>query len=361
MSAGTPAIRDACAARMAAYDEVSATGFARQFRVTGPIAADSYGRRKLDEFLNRRVICDTDGALGKEPPREVESGALGTRGNPEIVPLPRHPFVWVVDLSTHERLFASTDSLTPYAYDAGLRDKLILPPSHAEMLDVLTTDIEALTQDIVEGKAAGNIILAKGLPGTGKTLTAELYAEIMGRPLLRVHAGTLGTSASKIEGSLKQLFQQVTRWGSAILIDEADVFVMRRGDNIEQSAITAEFLRALEYYPGLIFMTTNRPDDIDEAVLSRCVAIFHFKAPTRAGAVRIWETMAGNFGVDLAPALIEELVTTYPQATGRDIKLMLRTAIRYADAKRMPLNAQVMKRVAMTRGMIADDTYEAAA
>src|SRR5690606_29299054 len=100
------------------------------------------------------------------------------------------------DLSLHESVLISTEAIEDYVYDPSIRSKLVLPESHADMLDVLTSDIDALTDDVIEGKSAGNIILAKGPAGTGKTLTAEVYAELMERPLFRVHAGSLGVTPS---------------------------------------------------------------------------------------------------------------------------------------------------------------------
>ena len=38
--------------------------------------------------------------------------------------------------------------------------------------------------------------------------------------------------------------------GLCAVTDEADVFVVRRGGNLEQNAIVAVFLRTLEYFDG---------------------------------------------------------------------------------------------------------------
>ena len=57
------------------------------------------------------------------------------------------------------------------------------------------------------------------------------------------------------------------------LLDEADVFVLERGLDLVQNAIVAEFLRTLEYFDGLLFLTTNRMNGVDEAILARCAAV----------------------------------------------------------------------------------------
>ena len=49
----------------------------------------------------------------------------------------------------------------------------------------------------------------------------------------------LGTTAEEIEKNLKMVFDRATRWDCVLLLDEADVFVVKRGDSIEQNAIVA--------------------------------------------------------------------------------------------------------------------------
>src|SRR3546814_11971372 len=93
------------------------------------------------------------------------------------------------DLS-HEFYWVHSDYMTPYAFDKSLRDKLVLPQSHRDLLDILTQDLGAFTGDVIEGKSAGNTILCKGIPGVGKTLTDEVYAELIESALYSVHSGT---------------------------------------------------------------------------------------------------------------------------------------------------------------------------
>ena len=59
------------------------------------------------------------------------------------------------------------------------------------------------TGDIIEGKSAGNVILARGRPGVGKTLTAEVYAEVIGKPLYSIHTGSLGITAELVRQNLE--------------------------------------------------------------------------------------------------------------------------------------------------------------
>jgi len=114
----------------------------------------------------------------------------------------------------------------------------------------------------------------------GKTLTAEVYAEIIRRPLYRVHSGQLGLNVAQMEQVLKDVLTRAQRWGAVMLIDEADVYIKRRNDDMAMNAVVGVFLRVLEYFNGLLFLTTNRIDDIDEAIVSRCIALIKYSMPS---------------------------------------------------------------------------------
>lgn len=126
------------------------------------------------------------------------------------------------------------------------------------------------TLSIVKGKGRGLIILLHGVPGVGKTSTAETIAETTGRPLLPVTCGDIGENASDVEKNLEQIFTTSHRWGCVLLLDEAEVFLTKRNlQDLTRNAMVSIFLRALEFYSGILFLTTNRVGTIDEAFKSR--------------------------------------------------------------------------------------------
>ena len=136
-----------------------------------------------------------------------------------------------------------------------------------------------------------------------------------------------------------------------LLLDEADVFVVQRGANIEQNAIVAEFLRALEYFDGLLFMTTNRPDDIDDAIISRCAAIINYATPCNTDAATIWRVMANQYEIKLDDSLINDLVNLFPSIAPRDIKMLLRLALRIAKSRSEELSVDIFRQCAMFRAI----------
>ncbi|ORY06775.1 hypothetical protein BCR34DRAFT_632080 [Clohesyomyces aquaticus] len=113
--------------------------------------------------------------------------------------------------------------------------------------------------DIIEGKGQGIIIFFHGELGVGKTLTAESVAEEMKRPPYAMSAGELGSKASEVEKSLEGVLEISTKWGAFLLVDECDVFLEQRTTrDIERNKLVAVFLRLLEYFKGVVFLTTNR-------------------------------------------------------------------------------------------------------
>lgn len=334
------------------FRQVLTTGFAQVYRYTGQPTPQSYSD-KVTYRNDVKVVHDVH-------PSEIRSvltewaGILLEDGEQVLCPLPLHFDLRVFDLTTHQFYIVSGLDLKPHDYDKSLRDKLVLPADQRELLDILTTDIETFTADIVEGKSAGNVILSKGVPGVGKTLTAEVYAELMEKPLYSIHSGSLGITAESVRKSLEEIFTRAARWDAVLLLDEADVFVIERGSDLTQNAIVAEFLRTMEYFDGLLFMTTNRASHIDEAIISRCAAIIDYRIPTRGDAIKIWHVLATNSGVDLDSDLVQDLWEGFQTIAPRDVKMLLRLALRVAANRDEPLSVDLFRRCAMFRGLHYD-------
>jgi AAA+ superfamily predicted ATPase len=252
-------------------------------------------------------------------------------------------------------VWVHVDDLQPYVYQPELKTKLVLPPEQTDLIDILTAEMDLLMDDIVAGKSGGTTVLCAGPPGVGKTLTAEVYAEIVGRPLYRVHSGQLGLNVASMETALKEALTRAQRWGAVMLIDEADVYIKRRDDNITMNAVVGVFLRVLEYFNGLLFLTTNRIDDIDEAIVSRCIALIRYQAPDAAARERIWRVMAAQFGLALGDAEFEHLASRFASASGRDIKGLAKLVAKYCHHKQTPPSPAVFERCAVFRGLDGKD------
>jgi SpoVK/Ycf46/Vps4 family AAA+-type ATPase len=254
-------------------------------------------------------------------------------------------------LELHHYVWVHVDDMAPYAYRPDLKQKLVLPEEQTDLIDILTAEMDVLMDDIVAGKSGGTTVLCAGPPGVGKTLTAEVYSEIIQRPLYRVHSGQLGLSVAAMEAALKDALTRAQRWGAVMLIDEADVYIKRRDDDMTMNAVVGVFLRVLEYFNGLLFLTTNRIDDIDEAIVSRCIALIKYSPPDASARRRIWSVMTEQFGLVAPPALIDTLVEAFPTASGRDIKGLAKLVAKYCAYKQVALSLEVFRRCAMFRGI----------
>lgn len=137
----------------------------------------------------------------------------------------------------------------------------------------LSRDDGLEVDDIIARKGKGLVILLYGPPGVGKTSTAETVAIAARKPLFSISVADVGTKAKHVEANLAKIFALATSWQAVLLIDEADVFLESRGkgiaSNTERNALVSVFLRVLEYYQGIMMLTTNQIAQFDVAVQSR--------------------------------------------------------------------------------------------
>ncbi|MDD4912620.1 MAG: AAA family ATPase [Sideroxydans sp.] len=268
-----------------------------------------------------------------------------------FVQLPVHFYILMFHLELHHYLWVHVNDIAPYAYQPELKNKLILPEEQTDLIDILTAEMDVLMDDIIEGKSGGTTVLCAGPAGVGKTLTAEVYAEIIRRPLYRVHSGQLGLNVAAMETALKEVLTRAQRWGAVMLIDEADVYIRRRDDNIATNAVVGVFLRVLEYFNGLLFLTTNRVDDIDEAIVSRCIALIKYHHPEAEARRRIWRVMTEQFQLAVDDDLLFRLADLFPAASGRDIKGLTKLVAKYCHQKQLPPDLDAFKRCSVFRGL----------
>lgn len=202
--------------------------------------------------------------------------------------------------------------------------------------------------DIIAGKGLGLVFLLQGDPGLGKTLTAESVAEQASEPLYAVTSGELGTTVNEMESALKKAFRIAKTWDAILLLDEADVFLSKRSvDNLEKNAFVSVFLRLMEYYQGIMFLTTNRAEDFDPAFMSRIHLILDYHPLTPERRVKIWRNLSAKMAKDetLDEGGLQQLATDY-DINGREIKNLLRTAWCLAKDNRRPLTMADIRAVA---------------
>ncbi|KAK5652105.1 hypothetical protein OQA88_10883 [Cercophora sp. LCS_1] len=205
--------------------------------------------------------------------------------------------------------------------------------------------------DVIQGKGKGLVAVLHGPPGTGKTLTAEGISELLKCPLYMVSAGELGTDSRYLEAELQKILDICHAWGAILLLDEADVFLEKRNmHDIHRNALVSIFLRQLEYFQGILFLTTNRVETFDDAFQSRIhIALRYDSLDLRAKKaifkifierVRVLEKM------DTTPFTEEDFtILARHELNGRQIKNTVRTAQALAVNKGEPLSMSHIRQV----------------
>ena len=173
-------------------------------------------------------------------------------------------------------------------------DSLVLPENQKSIVKALVSshtfnDAQSI-DDVIQGKGKGLVSVLHGPPGTGKTLTAEGIAELLKRPLYMVSVGELGMDSRTLETELNKILDIAHSWGAVLLLDEADIFLEKRTiQDIHRNALVSIFLRLLEYFQGILFLTTNRVETFDDAFQSRIHVALRYGDLTPKAKRSVWK------------------------------------------------------------------------
>ncbi|CAN9079562.1 unnamed protein product [Alternaria sp. RS040] len=183
------------------------------------------------------------------------------------------------------------DQITDINWNKQAFKDLVAEPETKELVQALVMkQINARrSTDFVAGKGNGLIMLLHGAPGTGKTFTAEGVAEFAEKPLLRITCGDIGTEPEVVDQRLRATLRLGKLWDCVVLLDEADVFLEERDmKDLKRNALVSVFLRALEYYDGILILTSNRVGTFDEAFKSRIQLALHYDNLGIVQRKKIW-------------------------------------------------------------------------
>ncbi|OOF97995.1 hypothetical protein ASPCADRAFT_3058 [Aspergillus carbonarius ITEM 5010] len=185
------------------------------------------------------------------------------------------------------------DNISPIRWSENAFPRLVLPNEYKEIIRAFVQEQLARDDkfdDIVYGKGLGFILLLAGEPGVGKTLTAESVAEEMRQPLYLMSASELGETAPEVEESLEQVLELTSKWNAILLLDECDMFLEARSTaDLRRNRLVSVFLRQLEYYRGMMFLTSNRVSDFDPAFESRIHLTIHYPALDVGSRLHVWK------------------------------------------------------------------------
>ncbi|EHK97884.1 hypothetical protein M7I_6382 [Glarea lozoyensis 74030] len=169
----------------------------------------------------------------------------------------------------------------------------------------------------------------------------KCIAEYTKRPLMILTSSDIGASPERIESILSDGFKTASSWGAVLLIDEADVFMERRSTNdLNRNVLVAGFLRALEFYDGILFLTTNRVGAFDDAFISRIHVKLYYPEFTDSERQRVWQTFIDKLARDRGQSIrvsidakefIRGKAMREVRWNGREIRNAFQTAVALAE------------------------------
>ncbi len=173
---------------------------------------------------------------------------------------------------------------------------------------------------------------------------------------MMVSSGELGSSSGELDRKLQRIMDLASTWDAVLLIDEADVFLEQRSlHEMHRNAMVSIFLRVLEYYGGILFLTTNRVTTFDDAIKSRMHTPIRYTELSVESRKKIWRYFcysaseeaasggSGSVGVDVDEAGLEALAQH--DLNGRQIKNIVKIAGSLADHEGVKLSLEGLQMV----------------
>lgn len=286
-----------------------------------------------NKYVNSRIIIDAE-MLEREnndlyqtffnedgrPKNNLDVEELIWSMQPDIPAYSLNDKVWFV---------TDVDKVQDIQFNDNAFEELKIKQEYKDLLLCMINN-EIPSFDPISDKGQGKIFLLNGNPGIGKTLTAEAMAEYLHKPLYFVSVGELGTETEELEQALVKIINLTKKWNAIVLIDEVDVFAQKRNTtNLKNNAMTAVFLRMIERFEGLMFMTTNMSSTLDEAFVSRATLVLDYKDLTCKVKKQIFEKCLETIKehgitVDLSEKYLDKISTC--KVNGRVIKNIMRLA-----------------------------------
>ncbi|KAI1279404.1 hypothetical protein F5Y07DRAFT_358355 [Xylaria sp. FL0933] len=326
---------------------------------------------RLEHFDNSRYMIDA--ALSKvfyrhtsqKEPKE-QNKELEDHLGPEIMEQAEPPgveflltaqaFVWGYNMWEKIWKKLAIDNCNEVDWDEKAFDNLVIDPDSKDVIQALVTNKikNSMSTDLVRGKGSGLILLLHGPPGTGKTLTAESVAEHARKPLYRVTCGDIGTKPEAVEQYLKRVLILGKSWDCVVLLDEAEVFLQERSlEDIERNALVSVFLRSLEYYDGILILTSNRVGTFDEGFRSRIQLAIHYPKLEQPERRRVWDNFINRLDCD--PIASEDIETRNLRSNltelskfdlnGREIRNAINVARPLAKSEGRKVDFESLKKV----------------
>ncbi len=227
---------------------------------------------------------------------------------------------------------------------------LVLPEKQKQEIDELIAMAKNRSLVLEEwgvGKklvsGTGISALFTGVPGTGKTLTAQVIAGELGLDLYVVDLSTIVSKyIGETEKNLERIFTEAQNSNVILFFDEADSLFGRRSEvsdahdryaNIEVGYL----LQRIETYDGIVLMATNLGANLDEAFARRIHYIIDFPFPDEATRLRLWQLLLPDH-IEKEPDIDPAPFAALYKIAGGNIRNAIVWAIYDAARNKRPLS-----------------------
>lgn len=157
------------------------------------------------------------------------------------------------------------------------------------------------------GRCAMNLY---GPPGVGKTMIALGIANTLGKKLYKVdYSQMISKWVGDTGKNIKAAFDAAKQANAILLFDEADSMLSKRltlTDDAVSNSVNQNrniLMQELDSYDGIVFFTTNKFENYDEALLRRIAQHVKFELPNESMRKKLYEMHFTNHerlkGVDM--------------------------------------------------------------
>jgi DNA polymerase III delta prime subunit len=206
--------------------------------------------------------------------------------------------------------------------------------------------------DMKRSLKPGYKALFHGPPGTGKTLTAGLFGKLSGVDVYRVDLSmVISKYIGETEKNLEKVFTKAEHKNWILFFDEADSLFGKRTsisdahDKYANQEI-AYLLQRLEEYNGLVILSSNMRNNVDEAFGRRLQSIIHFPIPKSQERSVLWRQTFSD-KTELETALeIDLIAERYELAGGSIINV-----VQYASLMALHRNETIIREKDVLEGI----------